>query len=363
MVWSMQSVVTLTGQSVGPVFPESGRWRNQVNGFGEGEHTFLLGDELNKQHRLYWRDKFIEHRRTLVVSWNGKAVYAGQIVGTPEWDADEKRLTVRHREIRGMFGSRLPFGPEHVGSEGRVPQGESSFWALDKRGILRAVLRRGFESDNAQRVLPIDFGPDFAGTEVRSWPWHEFPTIESMVRSVQDEVGGPDVWFEPTWTPTGLKWLLKLGNPQLSAGTFNYVRGVDETPVVGFKVRRDALKQATNTWGLGHGTGKDTLAAVAVSVQTPDMPVLDRVEPFKDIESSTVLQSLTDESSRAHAAPTQLATYRLQVGPTVDPSLIRPGSVLRVRTPEDEWLDAQVFEGRLASVEGDMGNVLTVGVL
>lgn len=363
MAWSLNSVVTLTGLSVGPVWAESGRWSCESNGYGEGVHTFLLKDKRHAQPRVYWRDKFVPRRRTIVQSWDGKAVYAGEIIGEPDWDADAGRLTVRSREIRGSFADRLPFGPEHAAADGRAPIGESAFWGLDKRGIARAVLRRGFESDNLQRRLPLDFGPDYPGTEVWAWDWHKFPTIESMLTSVQDSEGGPDVWLEPKWTPTGLQWVVKLGNPHLSAGTFDYVRGVRDTPVLNFRVSEDAKLQATNVWGLGEGTGRDALTAVRSNVTTPDMPVLDRVEPFKDQADPAVLQSQTDEAASLYATPNVVAKFQLRIGPTVDPSLIRPGSTIRVWTPEDEWVEQQRFSGRVVSVAGDMGDVLSVEVV
>lgn len=362
MSWSLNSTVTITGLSVGPIWPEDGRWGCQSNGYGSGEHTFLLKDKRHAQPRVYWRDKFIGRRRTIVQSWDGKAVYAGEITGT-SWDPDAGRLTVRSREISGAFDDRLPFGPEHAATDGRAPIGESSFWGLDKRGIARAVLRRGFESDNLQRRLPIDFGPDFPGAEVWSWPWHKFPTIGSMLKAVQSAEGGPDVWFEPKWTPTGLQWVVKLGNPRLSAGTFDYVRGVPDSPVLGFSVSEDALKQSSNVWGQGEGTGRDALTAIKSNVTTPDAPVLDRVEGFSDQGDSAALQALTNGAASSYATPNVVTKFRLRIGPTVDPSLIRPGSVIRVWTPEDEWLEQQRFSGRVVSVEGDMSDVLTVGVM
>lgn len=362
MSWSLNSVVTLSGVSVGPVWAESGRWSCQSNGYGSGEHTFLLKDKRHAQPRVYWRDKFVPRRRTIVQSYDGKAVYAGEVTGA-SWDADAGRLTVRSREVRGMFADRLPFGPEHAASDGRAPTGFTAFEDMSRRGLARAVVERGFVSDNEKRRIPLDLGPTYAGSETRVWEWHKFPTIESMLTSVQDEDGGPDVWFEPTWTPTGLQWVLKLGNPHLSAGTFDYVRGVPDTPVLKFQVSEDATRQASNVWGLGEGAGRDTLTAVESNVTTPDMPVLDRVEPFKDQDNSAALQSLTDGAASLHAVPNTVAKFRLRIGPTVDPSLIRPGSTLRVWTPEDEWLEQSRFSGRVVSVSGDMGDEIVAEVV
>ena len=361
MAWSMTSVVTLDGRSAGPIWPETGSWRNQGNGVGEGQHTFLLADPEHAMPRVYWRDKFVKRRRTLVQSWDGVAVYAGEVIDT-DWDADEHRLTVMHREIRGMF-SRLPFGPEHIGPGGKAPTSGSQFTGLSKRGLARAVVMRGFDSPNARRRLPIDFGPEYPGSESAWWSWHQFPTIESMLTEVQNSDGGPDVWLEPMWTQTGLEWKLRLGNPRLSAGSFTYVRGVDESPVVGLQVREDATRQATQVWGLGQGSGVDMLASVKELPATPDMPVLDRVEAFKDVSDGGVLQSLTDGAAAAYAVPTPLATFKLRIGPTVHPAMIRPGTVLNVRVPEDEWIEQQQFTGRVVSVEGDLSDVLTVGVV
>ena len=55
-------------------------------------------------------------------------------------------------------------------------------------------------------------------------------------------------------------------------------------------------------------------------------------------------------------------TSTIRIGPNVDPSLIRPGSTLRVLTQEDEWVETQWVVGRVVSVEGGLGDVLTVGV-
>lgn len=356
----MQVVNTISGQSVGPVYPSSGRWRNQANGVGSGEHTFKLDDARYAQPRVYWRDKFIEHRRTLVVSWNEKAVYAGRVVGT-DWNADAHELTVRHEEIRGAFADRLPFGPEHAGA-GTAPASGTTFTGRSLRGMARAVVERGFVSDNTRRTLPINLGPDYTGSLTRFWAWHEFPTIESMLTSVQDADGGPDVWLEPMWTSTGLEWQLRLGNPRLSAGTFEFVRGVPDSPVLGLTLLKDGKKQSTQTWGLGQGSGVDKLVEVAEAAGQPDMPVLDRTLLLNNIEDSAALRSLADGHAAAHYNPTAQWQFSLRVGPTVDPSLIRPGSTLRVLVQEDEWVETQMVVGRVVSVEGGLGDVLSVGV-
>lgn len=362
-MWSFQSAQTINGISVGEVHPESGRWRKQLNGVGTGQHTFLLSDAVRSRGRDYWRDLFVEIRRTIVASWSGSAVYAGYVTGV-SWDADARRLTVDHQELRGIMASRLPFDASVADPAGTAPSGSTSFWGKSKRGIARAVVQTTLRSSNPLRDLPVEVGPDFAGSESWSWQRFKFESAEMMLRQVQDAEGGPDVAFEPAWTSTGLEWRLVTGSP-IDAGVFTFFRGVPKSPVVGFKTRSDATGQASTTWGMGDGTEQARLVSVSERPTPVDVPALDLAPGFPTVSSSSRLQALTDERARATQWPVVRFSCELSLEDgQVDPSLIRLGSVLRVYDPGDEWNAADWHEGRVTSVEHTYGSpFLMVGVM
>lgn len=355
-MWRVNIVETLTGDSIVQLPVVSGRWRKQINGFGQGQHVFHLRDALTARPRVYWRDAFAEVRRTLVVSWDGAAVYAGIIVGT-DWDADAGLLTVRHVEARWLLAGRLAHSIPGWG-----PTGKTTYSGKSLRGIARALFAQAFATAVTQRNLPIDLGADETGTQSREWEWYNFASLDEMLQQVQESEGGPDVALEPEWRSDGLWWRLLLGNPRISGPTHEFVRGVAGSPVKSWRHNTDASKMLTGVWALGEGSEADRLVASAQVATQPDMPIVERSFAHGTLEEQSVVDAYAASLMESYALPTEQWSFRLDVTQGVDVAALTLGSTARAWSPEDEWDVQGWVEGYVLAVSGDMSYELDVEV-
>lgn len=366
-MWSMLSLRTLGGTSIGPVHPVAGRWRKQVGGIGGGEHVFDLSDARYALPQPYWRDLFTEVRRSLAVSWDDTAVYAGVITGCT-WDHDTKRLTVRHAEApRHLLSKRLPFTRDVVTVAGRAPRGSTAFWGKSLRGIARGVVNVAASDGDERRRIKIDVGADESGTVAREWKRYNFATLDDMLSDVSDSEGGPEVAFEPEWRSDGLWHRLLLGSPLIEGEQIGRVRGSRGSSVAGFTTLSDAQEQAVTTWAIGAGSEEDMLVEPREMPVTLDMPELDQVVSFKNVDKSDALAALAAEHAVGHQFPSQTRSFDLTIGPDIDPAQIRLGTRLSIMSPADEWEPEQWHEGRVVAVESQwgagVGDVLRVSVI
>ena len=359
-MWSHWICDTISGLKLMPVFPSSESWRRVMNGIGSGTHTFQLRDAETALPRDVWRDLARTWARTVVTCWDEVPVYAGPIQHV-KYHRPTGVLTLSTVEVRAILAKRMPFGVP-----GYVPNGASAVSGKSLRGVARQVVRWGtfMNAPEDDWYLPVVLPADEAGGESRSWPHHEFATVDDLLAEIQDTDGGPDIDCRPRWSGAGrLEWELRLGSPALSGSVFEWDLTAPEVNVFDFTHSRDGSKQLTGAFALGAGSGADMIVGQANNPGSPSgrIPNRDDKRSFKLLRTKPEADARAAAEVKAFREESELDEFKL-LASEVLPGLL-PGSQLR-QWIEDDWFMADGWRSQIvAGMSGDLSEQIGVELL
>lgn len=359
-------IVNRQGTQLGRVVPKSGSWATQINGSGQGQHTFLPADSSQGFTAAEWRDltrpggdRILVVSRVKYQNDNRFAVYAG-LIDDRAWDDDTGELTVSHKELRWILADRYAAIVPLYNAEGDFVVENKSL-----RGAARAVIAKGLLSTPGNNWhFPVVLPADQAGSFKRKWPINKFTSIEEMLTEVSSLDGGPDVAFDAVWTNDGrLEWWARIGSPRIEGSTFEWATGVADSPVIGFKERENSSKQKSGVFAPGDGTGKYRPVGTAGNVAGSGMPDRDAVVAFSKVEEDAELDSLAMANLKAHREPTRSSTFSLYAPDTDLGDSFRLGARTRVWVQDNPFLVDGWREGYVVRLSGDVGMNVAVEVL
>ncbi len=334
-MWSFWICDTQTGVKQLRMWPSASRATRKLNGAGTGSHTFQLRrDGLTRaQHQ----DLFSEWRRTIVVCWNGRPVYAGLITGS-DYSTETGAITVDTAELRTILTRRFPFGiGTYVGGTLIIPN-------RSLRGLVYQLVFYGTQGARSPVWnLPI-IAPtwDEAGDQSRNYFNYEFHTIEAAISELQDVEGGPDIDFAPRWSSTGtLEWELRVGSaavPRLGGPAFEFNITAAKSGTFNVRLRSNGSKMVTGVFTVGKGSeadmrhGEDATLAVAGGI-----PSLDVTRQMKDQDDVGILDAHSRSEVATYKAPTKQLSFSVSAADVMDTAL--PGSTYRLYFKGDEMID------------------------
>lgn len=359
MGWSHWICDTITGRKLLEVHPSDASWKTSITSIGGGAHTFQLRDADTRLDRATWQTLTVPWARTVVVCWDDAPVYAGLVMGHT-YDPFTGVLEVRHREVRCIWGSRMPFTvPEYQ------PNGVSAAAGKSLRGVMRQIIAWGSVAKPVESTwwLPIVLPPDEDGPHTRSWQHYNFETVEQMLSQIEGEDSGPDLNLRPRWNAAGrLEWEARIG--ALGGPTFEYDLTADSIGMTGFPVVTDASRQLTGTFGLGQGSEADMLVGLGQNTDVPegpfDIPNLDATRPFKNVADPVALRNLAIGELRAFRWPSTTAVPEL-LAADVLPAMVL-GSTVRAWIEGDEFLSDGWRVSTVTGMSGYLSEKLTLEV-
>lgn len=358
--WSLWAVDSNSGAKQQRLSPSSGSWRRVINGAGSGTHSFQLRARPKTisldSWRTMWQDWTRPWARTLVVCWDDTPVYAGVIIGSV-WDRKKGVLTVSHEEIRTIFSRRHAYGVDQYETGTLTVTGRSFV------GAVRAIVLACAGPKSARWQLPIVYPADSAGSYSNTWHNYSFVLGEKMLADIQNLENGPDIDFHPQWSSSGaLEWVLRVGNPRLTGGTFEWAADAAKTGLTGVTVTRDAKNQLTGVLTIGEGSEADIKWGRAPESGGSVIPYLDTSRPYTDIGDVAKLNSFAQAELATFREPT--VQYAASVLASEYPGVLSlvPGSTLRVGFSADEFVDSGVKVMRLLGLSGDLSSSLTLEV-
>lgn len=328
------------------VSPAAGDWvRGSVE---EKSFTFnLRGDGRTRDQR---RDLFKTWERAIVVRWNDVPVYAGLITGRPYRPAPGV-LVVKHVDARALLARRMLFG---VGSYS--PSGVFDFRGYSTRGVVRQLLYYGLIHPYSA-AWPIH--AEVGGAELGSSPWaqffhYDFQNVESILSTAETQDGGPDVDLGVEYRNGNVLWWTgRIGTPFLSGAGFE-TRLQGDSILSSVDVGESGLRQATGIFTTGRGFEQD------MRVGSAALPVSsgvsrDYVVPFKDVDDIGRLNSLASGQLGGVSSPRVEWKF---TGRTADfsPSQVQVGSIVRVFSEDDEWIDDGWSSHRILTFAGSVGS-------
>ena len=368
MTYTYHIVDTRTGVKQLQVFPVSGSWARVLNNAGPGgSHTFQLGGP-GVLSRLQWQNLSRQWARTIVVSWNGAAKYAGVITDNP-FDDDSLQLTLGHVDIRSLLGlNRYVFGGGQYrpGIQSGPPPGDLILNNMELYSIAANVAYVGMQGPFDVYSLPIVLPATVPGAFSKSWHNENFTTVESALQEIQSTEGGPDIDFAPRWNALGnLEWVMRVGSPSvpmLGGNSLEWNMTVANPGI--FKASRgsDAQKQWTGVFGVGNGSGKDMLVEGfgAGSLGDVSLPARDTIVQFKSIEDSVALQAQAKGELLAMRTPTKERAFSMLADGAPGFDLVQLGSPVSLYYKDHPWYDDGWERNRVTGYSGDMSNTINI---
>lgn len=357
-MWSYWIVDTRTGLKQLQVAPSAGSFGRVLNGRGQGgSHTFeLAATELSREQ---WWGLTTPWARTLVVSWNGVAKYAG-LITKRSYTFGARRLVVNHGNIRALLGRRYPFGVTGYWADpSETVPGKLECTGRALHSIAALVVQAGVVGPTDIYSLPIVLGGIVSGPHNRTYYNPTFETVESALEELQDADGGPDIDFEERWRPDGkLEWLMRTGNaasPAISGSTFEWNLAAAATDLTGLEIADDANNQVTGVHAIGAGSSDDMLVAGRglSGVDVGPVPALDTHEAFKQIEDMAVLAGHARSQLATARFSTRQFSFSVQAGGIPDFAALRLGSIIRFYVRDDMWLPNGWVTLRLIGYSGE----------
>ena len=330
------------------------RWTTRAHGVGDAEVSLnLRGTDLLS--RSEWQS-FTEHwSRTLVVSWNDVAVYAGLICGD-DWDAPTGVLKLQTVELRNELSWRNVTGVSNYNPAGSlVVSGKS------KQGMIAELLKAGLNRGDSSFYwnYPLDVGVAGAGDHSKTYWHYELQNVEELIQEWQNSEGGPDVHLQPEWRSGDLWWAAKYGAPRLAGATFEFSQSAADSPVVGARRKRDGRKITTGTFVAGKGSEQDMRVGLGDPANSSkglvvSTPYRDRTVAHKQIDDLGQLNSLGLADVETHFRATAAKSFSLRITDDVHPGNLKIGSRVNVWTAGDEYESEGTFAGYLVGLSGGL---------
>lgn len=322
---------TETGNVILEVYPTSaGNWVRRLNADGTPgySHDFLMTDNPGL-HEPDGKYRTRSWHSTLVVEWAGKVLYAG-VVQSREYDEDTDTLTISHGDVRAIFGKRTTFRRDGYSGAAEPLVFNNLTLASIATGLVKAAtIGAGGAAD-----LPIVFGSSTnVGTHDRKYHDYDLMLVDDALTEVQNVSDGPDIDFDPSWDANhNLQWTMRAG--QLTAGVYEFNMSAPNRLLTGLKYKLDATKKANRVYAVGAGSEKKMLVATA-SDPTITIPLLERIESYKQSKKMTRLQGHADADLATFNLPTRQHTASMQVADAGD---LKLGATFRLYYRGNSWI-------------------------
>lgn len=362
MAWNVSIVDTITGRSRQRIedLPSAFSWERVLNAGGSGQTTFMLGDR-DAYAGIITPASTLPVAKTIVLSWEDKAVYAG-IIWTRPYNRGTQQLTLTHSDIWSFFPLRhvLASNANDVGRTEIVipPAGQPT---LKLSSIAKTVVFEGQDAASSMYRLPIDFPADELGNFRRTYKGYELKTVQDALTELMSESGGPDIDFQPYWADGGtqLRYEMRVGS--LRQGSWEWNMAADEASAFDASLTDDATKLSVNTFGIGLGSERKMNLRAGRNDDSP-YPVLERRIEHKTIADPVRLDSLIAEDLRVHAEPTKQWGLSMQADGTPAVSDLRLGGTTRQYYADDPWIPDGWHENRLIQFSGDLTTTVNLGL-
>jgi len=352
VIWDAQS-----GDRLAEVEASGGAW--QRGSVTQQTHSFALpalGLSRADAHDLFGKDR--PRDRVLAHCWNGIPVYHGLILNS-DYQRDTGMLDVIHNDIRELAAARWMYGIGGYNSALRF-----NWSGLSWRGMAARVARIIYTDPiSGAWPLPVTIPAEQAGSEaLDTWAW-QFKSGEALFKSIEEMPGGPDLDFHPRITGTQFGWDFRIGSPYLTGPTYEMSLQAAESPLTGVAVHTLGAEKITGVFGIGEGSEQDMIVGGAAASVSAGLA--------RDTKLTVKSAHLTVVNQRSQAyLDSRRNTYQqwsfnvktTEVDPEggIDPAALRIGSIIRIESRDDLWIDDGWTEHRVLAFSGTLADPHTL---
>ncbi|MET4059941.1 hypothetical protein ABIB35_001486 [Arthrobacter sp. UYP6] len=353
MAWNVWVVNTHNGVRRQKLPVSAFPWDRVLNVSGSGSVTIQLRDKVVSQ--LQYMDLTTPLKRTVVLSWDKKAVYGG-IIWAREYDRDAGTMTLTVADIWSMLAARLALdrGATNIAASLLTWSG------LTLASLCAKVVQAGFTLPSNDWLLPIVYPATATAGASRTLYGYDFPVVADVLDEIMSTQGGPDVDFVPQWSegndPT-FQWVMRAG--ALKDGAWEWNLAAEKSGVTGLKWKQDASKVTTSAVGRGEGSEKNVIHK---RVQADGLGyALERV-----VSSNLKKVAEVEAHTRGHLAtyqtPTEQWGFGIQANGHVPVTDLRLGGSVRLWSSADPVIPDGLHVHRLIQYSGDLGLSVKLGI-
>lgn len=357
VIWDAQS-----GDHLAEVEASSGAW--QRGGVTDQTHSFPLPalelGETRAQSRALAHDLFGKDKprdRVLSQCWKGVPVYHGLILDS-DYSPATGMLDVFHSDVRELAAARWLFG---IGGSTQTFQWAGRSW----RGIASRVAKIIFTDPISPAwPLPVTIPADETGSQSFLTDGYEFRSGESLLAEIEEMPGGPDLDFHPRITGNSFGWDLRIGTPHLTGPMFEMHLQAEESPLTGLGVKTIGRDKVTGVHGIGDGSEWDMVRGGAAAPVSAGL-ARDTKLTVKNATLS-VLNARSEGFLATRVVTSQQWSFNVKTTEAdeggIDPSTLRLGSIIRISSSADWWIDDGWTEHRVLAFSGTLDDPHTINL-
>jgi hypothetical protein len=350
--WSVVIADAQSGVALDTVPASAGSWqRGRVTPQTHSFPLHSLGYSRAQAHDLFGKDR--PRDRVLWHCYRGTPVYGGLIIDS-DYNRDTGMLDVVHNDVRELAAFRYLYG-----IAGYFPSLRYHWTGLSWRGMASRVARLIFVFPHSSAwPLPITVPSDEAGSEEMDiWGW-QFRHGESLLKEIEEMPNGPDLDFHPRLSGTEYGWDMRIGNPFLTGPTFEVALHAIEQPLTGVKVKTIGEK-ITGVFGIGEGSEQDMKVgqvALDVSVGLSRDTKLTVKSGNQGVVERRATGFLMSRATTSQQWSFSVNTIDADPKNGIDPRSLRLGSIVRVESQDDPWIDDGWTEHRVLGFSGSLAS-------
>lgn len=353
MAWNVWVVNTHNGVRRQKLPVSAFTWDRVLNSSGSGSVTIQLRDKVVSQ--LQYMDLTTPLKRTVVLSWGSKAVYAG-IIWSRTYDRDAGTMTLSVADVWSMLAARLAVdrGATNIAASLLTWSG------LTLASLCAKVVQAGMTTPSNDWLLPIVYPATTTAGASRTLYGYDFPVVADVLDEIMSTQNGPDIDFMPQWSagsdPT-FQWVMRAG--ALKDGAWEWNLAAEKSGVTGLTWTQDGAKVTTSAIGRGEGSEKNVIHR---RVQADGLGyALERV-----VSSNLKTVAEVEANTRGHLAtyqtPTEQWSMGIQANGHVPVTDLQLGGSVRLWSSGDPVIPDGLTILRLIQFSGDLGLSVKFGV-
>lgn len=360
---------TVTGNVVGTIPCIIRNWQDVMGGMPTAQIDIYAGPLATRtrdDYRLWTTPK----RSSLILDWDGTAVWAGPILSR---ERNGQHVTVSAAGFKAILtGRKVHDWSTPYSAYVKTFTGQS-LGQIACQLVQLATLNTKTRA-TLPVVIPTLAETDTDPTHVRTYNGYELKDVATELDNLTKSLNGPDIHFQPQWvdsTRRQIQWVMRVGTlaqPVLaSAATVSFDASAPESSVQNINTKEDGSVIATTEWAKGSGQPPTVLMS---KKDNPDLT--GKLWPLWESETdylTTVDQATLDAHAQADLNYRAVATeqWTLDVNALQAPTL---GSYLlgdnaSIRVSGDFWIPDSPPGGyakRIISISGDNTPIVKLGV-
>lgn len=359
---------TVTGNTVGLLPCVINNWADVMGGTATAEITLAPGT-LTTATRDNYRNLTMPWRMTVVIDWDGVAVWAGPVIArnfdgqTVKISCQGFKAILNRRKVHDWSTPLANYTVTYTGkSLGQIATQLVTLATTVKPGSALPV------------VIPTLTETDTDSTHVRTYNGAELKDTGVELDNLTKSLNGPDIHFKPQWvdsTRSQVQWVMRVGSlaqPVLSSlQAVMFDASAPAASVQKMTELEDGSNLVTTQWAKGAGNTTSTVMSKKTSTTLTGQgwPLIEGQVDYRTVTDQATLDAHTQADQTARQTAPKQWPFEVNAGlsPVLGSYLLGDNAYIRVK--DHVWIPDSPPQGypvRIISIAGDNTPTVKLGV-